>query len=231
MVRTGVEAVDHGRRSVIGWAAALPLALVAGCASGPGGYSIEEIVQRLLTLSSQRAFARLLQPGGFYDDALARIDVPDAVTGGSGVLGAVLRTNAVRRQVAIALNDAAGEAAERATPIVYDAIRGLSVADAVAVLRGGPQAATALLRGRAEDAVVDALVPGVSGALRSDLAEVAGAALGAATGIDYVELGRTVANQAADGIFAAIGREEAAIRADPRSTGDPALIALLTVAG
>ena len=53
------------------------------------------------------------------------------------------------------------------------------------------------------------------------------AAVAEETGIDYLELGRTVADQAADGIFRVIGREEAAIRADPAATRDPVLIALL----
>jgi hypothetical protein len=59
------------------------------------------------------------------------------------------------------------------------------------------------------------------------MAQIAGAALEAATGIDYVELSRTVAGQASAGIFRAIGREEATIRADPQATHDPMLAALL----
>ena len=66
------------RRRVLGWAALLPMAAIAGCAAGPGGYSLAEGVRRLLTLSTQRAFARLLQPGGFYEDHLARIAPPEA---------------------------------------------------------------------------------------------------------------------------------------------------------
>ena len=91
----------------------------------------------------------------------------------------------------------------------------------------GPTAATTILQQYAGAAVLDALLPGVTQGLRSDLAEIAGAALSARTGIDYVELGQTVAAQASDGIFRAIGREEAAIRADPRATRDPVLMALL----
>lgn len=218
------------RRKLLELAMLLPVAVVTGCAGGPGGYAVDEGVRRLLTLSSQRAFGRLLAPGGFYDSEVARIKPPEALGGRGDVMGAILQTGAVRRQLAIALNDVAGEAAERATPVVLDSIRGLTIPDAVAVLRGGPTAATSLLQQRAGGAVLDALLPGVTRGLRSDLAEMAGAALAARTGIDYVELGQTVAAQASDGIFRAIGREEAAIRADPRSTRDPVLIALLGTA-
>jgi hypothetical protein len=45
----------------------------------------------------------------------------------------------------------------------------------------------------------------------------------AATGIDFVGLQQHVTRGAARGIYRAIGREEAAVRADPRATGDPLL--------
>lgn len=216
------------RRDMLGTAALIPLLAASACATSLGSFSPEEGVRRLLTLSSQRAFARLLQPGGFYDDQLTRITLPAQLAGGSSsVLGAVLRTNAVRSRVAIALNDVATDAADRATPVVIDAISRMSVADALALIRGGPTAATDLLRREAGGAVVDALLPGISRGLTSDVAEILAAVAAAQTGVDYVAIARLVADQAGAAIFRAIGREEAAIRVDPRSTRDPVLIALL----
>lgn len=218
------------RRALIGGIALLPLAGLAGCMAGDRGWNIEEGVRRLLTLSSQRAFDRLLAPGGFYDDQLARITPPEGLETldrGKSVIARIMRTEAMRRQIAIALNDAAGEAAERATPIVLEAISGMSFADAYSVLRGGPTAATDLLRAHVGGALLDVMLPELSRGLRSDMAEIAGAALEASTGIDYLQLSRVVAEQASNGIFRAIGREEAAIRADPESTRDPMLVALL----
>ncbi len=46
------------------------------------------------------------------------------------------------------MHRAASRAAEAAAPIVYDAIRNMSFADAVALVRGGPTAATDFLTGR-----------------------------------------------------------------------------------
>ena len=216
------------RRQLLGMAAALPLAALAGCATNVGGYSLDEAVRRLMMLSTQRAFARLVQPGGFYDDQLTRIDPAESLDrGAKGMLGAVLRTNAVRRRIAIALNRLAEEAARRATPIVLDAIRDMRFADALAVLRGGPTAATALLETQTRGAIVDAMYPEIARLLESDLVEVVSAAIAVRTGVDYAVLAHDAAGQAGYAIFRAIGREEAAIRADPRSTRDPALIALL----
>jgi len=52
------------RRSLIAALALLPL---AACATPMGRYTVEQAVRRLLQLSSERAFARLTEPGGFYD--------------------------------------------------------------------------------------------------------------------------------------------------------------------
>ncbi len=207
------------------------LGAVAACTGAPRGYSLEEGVRRLLTLSTQRAFARLFAPDGFYDSQVAKLPPSPALGGKAGSLGAilssVLETPAVRRRLSQALNRIAQDAAARATPIVMDAIRGLPPGEALATIRGGPTAATDLLRRRAGPAVADAILPFIGRGLRSDLMEVAGAALSGATGVDYVELGQTLAAQAMDAMFDAIAREEAAIRADPAATRDPVLVALL----
>ena len=214
-----------GRRSLIATLALLPL---AACATPMGRYTVEDAVRRLLELSSQRAFARLTEPGGFYDDQLTRITPPDLGGGkGGAVLSALLRTNAVRGQVGRALNDVAVDLADNATPIVMDAVRRMTLADAISVLRGGPTAATDLLAGQARGAVVEALLPGTSRALRSDMFEMLSAALSETGGRDYLALADNVSGQIGDAIFRAIGREEAEIRRNPGATRDPILMALL----
>ncbi|WP_423604170.1 DUF4197 domain-containing protein [Sphingomonas sp. MS122] len=216
------------RRSLLAGMAMLPLVAVAGCMAGPGSYTVEEGVRRLLTLSSQRAFDRLIRPGGFYDDQLTRLSMPERPDDRSGaVLAAVLRTNAVRSRIAIALNDLAVDAADRATPVVLDAIRRMTFADALAVLRGGPTAATDLLARETEGAVIDAMYPDFADGLRGDAFEILTAAVAAASGFDLGALARDVSRQAGRAIFLAIGREEAEIRRNPRATRDPVLIALL----
>ena len=213
------------RRSLIAALALLPL---AACATPLGRYTVEDAVRRLLQLSSERAFARLTEPGGFYDDQLTRIVPPDLSGGrGGAVLSALLRTNAVRNQVARSLNDVAVDLADNATPIGMDAVQRMTLADAVSVLRGGPTAATDLLAREARGSVVEALLPGASRALRSDMFEMLSAALSASGGRDYAALADNVSGQIGDAIFRAIGREEAEIRRDPGATRDPILMALL----
>lgn len=213
------------RRSLIVTLALLPL---AACATSMGRYTVEDAVRRLLELSSQRAFARLTEPGGFYDDQLTRIVPPDLAGGkGGAVLAALLRTNTVRNQVSRALNDVAVDLADNATPVVMDAVHRMTLVDAVSVLRGGPTAATDLLAREARGSVVEALLPGASRALRSDLFDMLSVALAAAGNKDVVAMADNVSGQIGDAIFRAIGREEAEIRRDPAATRDPILMALL----
>lgn len=213
------------RRSLIATLALLPL---AACATPMGRYTVEDAVRRLLELSSQRAFARLTEPGGFYDDQLTRIVPPDLAGGkGGAVLAALLRSNTVRNQVSRALNDVAVDLADNATPVVMDAVHRMTLADAVSVLRGGPTAATDLLAREARGSVVEALLPGASRALRSDLFDMLSVALAAAGNKDVIAMADNVSGQIGDAIFRAIGREEAEIRRDPAATRDPILMALL----
>ena len=59
------------RRAVLGGMAATGLLALPGCA-GMGGFSLTDAVQRLLFLSSERAFARMLRPEGYWDEQVAR---------------------------------------------------------------------------------------------------------------------------------------------------------------
>jgi len=221
------------RRALLGSACLLPVLALPGCATlGDlgGGFGLADAIRRLLTLSSQRAFARLLQPDGFFADELARISPPDGL-GGAGVLSALLRSGPVRERLVRQVNRAAADAADVAAPIVYDSIRSLSFTDAVSIVRGGPQAATSILQNAIGDRVVDRLLPDVGGALRLFDSAIVNEVLRSATGLDFASLASDVSRKLGDAIFRAIGREEAAIRANPRETGDPILIGAFALLG
>lgn len=210
------------RRSLMALAALAPILALPGCAT-TGGWSLTDAIERLLTLSSQRAFALLLQPGGFYDSAVARIDVPEE-SRGSALLRRIAGGPVVRERLERLLNDAAEQGAERAAPIVADAIGSIRVTDALAIVRGGPHAATDLLEGQLGGGLIEAMLPELGEALRLADDPLVAELLRASTGVDVSGLVRSVADQANRGIWRAIAAEEAAIRADPRSTRDPVLI-------
>ncbi|MGL5840102.1 MAG: DUF4197 domain-containing protein [Sphingorhabdus sp.] len=196
-----------------------------GCQSMPG-LSLAEVIRRLLTLSSQSAFALLLQPGGFYDSSVARIALPDRLGGarGTGIMSAILQSGVFRDRLQRQLNRAAEKGAERAAPIVADTIRTVSIEAAQEIVRGGPQAATQFLRGKMGLALLDAMLPGIGDGLRLFDDKVISQAVSSVTGFDMGALAQDITRKADDAIWAAIGAEEAAIRANPQKTNDPLLI-------
>ncbi|HEX8621263.1 MAG TPA: DUF4197 domain-containing protein [Allosphingosinicella sp.] len=218
------------RRSLVAAGLALPLLALPGCATRLGDLAgLEDAVRRLLTLSSQRAFARLLADQGFFRDDLARIELPPQL-GGSTITAALaiaLGTRAVQERLLHVVNEAAREGAGRAAPVVADSIRDMSIADARAILRGGPTAATDHLARSMGERLFDAVYPEIGRALRLAENGVVQRVLQVATGITFIGLQADVTRKTSAAIYKAMGREEAAIRADPLASGDPLLAAAL----
>jgi Protein of unknown function (DUF4197) len=212
------------RHMLLAGIAGASLALPA-CQSLPG-LSLTEAIRRLLTLASQNAFALLLQPGGFYDSSVARISLPDKFGGSSGtnIVGLVLQSRQFRDRLQRQLNRAAEKGAERAAPLVADAVRNVSIEGATELVRGGPQAATAFLRGKMGLALLDSMLPGISDGLRLFDDQVIGKAVQSVTGFDIGSLAQDITRKADDAIWAAIGLEESNIRSNPQATNDPLLI-------
>jgi hypothetical protein len=218
------------RRSLLVAGCTLPLLALPACNSLPG-FGMVDAIRRLLTISSQRAFAGLLQDNGFFQDEVARIPLPPELQRAGGIASALLGTGLVQNQLLQLMNRAAANAADVAAPIVYDQIRSMSFGDAVSLVRGGPTAATDFLERAMGNAIVDAMLPGVGNALRSLDNGVLNQVVRAATGVNFAGIQRHVTESASRGIYRAIGREEAAIRANPRATNDPVLIGVFGVLG
>ncbi len=212
------------RRQILLSGAAFATLALPGCQSFPA-FSLTEAIRRLLTLASQNAFALLLQPGGFYDSSVARISLPDRFGGNSGtILSAVLQSRQFRDRLQRQLNRAAEKGAERAAPLVAEAVRNVSIEDAAALVRGGPPAATSFLRGKMGAALLDSMLPGISDGLRIFDDQVISQAVRSIAGFDIAALASEITRKADDSIWAAIGLEESNIRSDPQRTNDPVLI-------
>lgn len=227
---TGAMNLLLNRRSLVAAGLALPLLALPGCATRLGDVAgLEDAVRRLLTLSSQRAFARLLAEQGFFRDEVARIQLPPQLGGGgvTSALAIALGTRAVQDRLLRVVNEAAREGAERAAPAVADSIREMSIADARAIIRGGPTAATDHLARSMGERIFDSIYPGVGEALRLAENGVIQRVLQVATGINFIGLQADVSRKTAAALYRAIGREEAAIRADPGASGDALLAGVL----
>ena len=219
-----------GRRRFIvglGAAGAASAITLSGCASGFGQFSFVEAVRRLMTLSSFVAIERLSAPGGFYDSQVARLALPEALGRRGNVLSNILTGVVFRDRLQRSLNRVAEDGARRAAPAVAETIRVVGIANAVALVRGGSTAATAFLRQEMAGRLVDVMFPAIGNAMRVANDPILGQALAALSGVDVPAIARDLSVQADNAIWGEMGREEAAIRANPRRTNDPVLIAAL----
>jgi len=214
------------RRGFLAGAAAAGLLALPGCAAYER-YSLVEAVRHLLQLSSERAFARLMEPDGFWDSGLARLELPAALGSRGGVIQSILTSAVFKDRLQHEFNKVAERGARRAAPLVADTVRTIGIDNARAILKGGPNAATSYLRSAMASSLVEAMAPELGDALRLSQEPLVGQALGALAGVDVSTLARDFAADVDDAIWGEIGRQEGTIRADPRATNDPVLIGAL----
>jgi hypothetical protein len=213
------------RRAFIAGSLAAGAALaLPGCATYGGGFSFTEAIRRLLVLSSERAFARMTAPGGYWDQQVAQIGLNGFFGNRGNVLANILTSTLFKSRLEDVVADVAVDASYRAAPIVADTVRTIGFANAVDLIRGGPTAASSFLRQQMGVRLIDAMVPEVGQALRVAQDPLVGQLIAGLTGVNLGGVADSFASQVDNAIWTEMGREEAAIRADPRATRDPVLI-------
>jgi hypothetical protein len=212
------------RRAFIGGSfAAVAVMALPGCASYPV-FSYEEAIRRLLMQASERAFLRLTETGGYWDRQVAQVGLDGYFGYRGSVLANILTSALFKSRLEQVAADIAVDASYRVAPVVADAVRAVGYANAVALIRGGPTAATTFLRQEMGTQLIDALVPEVGQALQVAEDPLVRELVVGLTGVDFGGMARGFAGAVEDVIWTEIGREEAAIRADPGATRDRVLI-------
>lgn len=221
---TGIISKQANRRAVIRGAGvgAFILALPA-CTSLPA-FSMTDAIRRLLLQSSDRAFARLTAPDGYWDQQVGQLGLSNLLGARGDILSRLLTSTLFKDRLEDAFADIAVEGAVRAAPIVTDAVRVIGVANALELVRGGPKAATTALRGELGGRLINAMVPELGDAIRIASDPLVAELINAATGTNVGGIAQRLAGNIDDAIWREIGTEEAAIRANPRSTNDAVLI-------
>lgn len=218
------EMILARRRAFIAGALATVGALaLPACTSYPV-FSYEEAIRRLLVASSERAFLRLTEPGGYWDSQVAQVGLDRYFGYRGSVLASILTSALFKSRLEQVAADIAIDASYRVAPVVADAVRTIGYANAIALITGGPTAATSYLRQEMGNRLIDALVPEVGQALRVAQDPLVGELVAGLTGVDVGRLARAFAGTVEEVIWTEIGREEAAIRANPAGTRDRLLI-------
>lgn len=162
----------------------------------------------------------LAKPGAFLNNNLIKILFPPEVADVERRLRAIGLGSEVDRAVN-ALNTGAEKAMEKAKPIFVDAITGMSITDAMNVLKGGNGAATNFLRNTTSNALRAAFKPVIQEALNSvGATRYWNDLFTAYNKIPLVkpvttDLGAYVTDKAMMALFTEIEKEENAIRANP----------------
>ncbi len=186
---------------------------------------ISDGLKEALSLAADRAGAQLGAPNGFYRDPVVRIGLPGVLADAQKRLKPFGMSGPLD-DLELRLNRGAEAAMPSARALVVDAVRSMTIDDAMGVLRGGDRAATALLRSKTEAGLRHALTPYVetaladSGALRSVDSVVARYGAGLVQKDAREILVAAAVDGAMDGLFHYVAEEELAIRRDPvkRST-------------
>ncbi len=173
-----------------------------------------------LIQGAQVAVKQLGAPGGFSDNPQVRIELP-------GKLGKAARTmkmmgmGAQVEQLETSMNQAAEAAVPQAQALLVDAVKKMTVADAKGILAGPQDSATRYLDKSSREQIRARFLPLVKQVTdRIGLAQQYNAFAGQAASFGVIDAKNAniesyVTEQALDGLFVMIARQEASIRQNP----------------
>jgi hypothetical protein len=181
-----------------------------------------------LERGANSAVALLGRSGGFLDNPKVRIPLPGFLNEAAKVARYTGQQKRVDELVT-AMNRAAEDAVPHARPLLLDAVKTMSVADARKILSGGDDSVTQFFAGKTRAPLGARFLPIVTRATEKvALAEKYNALAGKASalgllGKDDANIQQYVTGKALDGLYLMIGEEERKIRQDPVGTGSAIL--------
>jgi hypothetical protein len=187
-----------------------------------GQLSTSEIASGLkeaLEVGAQNSSNQLSALDGFFKNAAIKILLPPEAQKVEKTLRDVGMGNLVDKAI-LSVNRAAEDAAKSAAPIFIDAIKQMTIQDAVGILQGGDFAATNYLKSKTTTALVAAFKPVIENSLSKVSAtkywsDVFNTYNKFTTNKINPDLSAFVTGKAVDGIFYQVSLEEQKIRKDP----------------
>ncbi|WP_434672726.1 DUF4197 domain-containing protein [Pseudomonas sp. R1-15] len=173
-----------------------------------------------LTQGAQIAVKQLGKPGGFSNNPDVKIELP----GKLGKVASKMKAFGMGAQVdqlETSMNQAAEAAVVQAQPILVDAVKNMSVTDAKGILSGGNDSATQYLNKSSREQIRAKFLPIVKQATdKVGLVQKYNAFAGQAATLGVVDtksanVENYVTEQALDGLFEMIAKQETTIRQNP----------------
>lgn len=177
-------------------------------------------LKEALTIGISKGSDALSKENGYYQ-SIYKILLPEEARKVTEKLKFIPGFSDVEEELVRRLNRAAEDAAVKAKPIFVSAIKGLTFEDAMQILLGPKDAATQYLHGKTYQGLYDAFQPEILNSLdKFNAIEYWEKAITAYNKIPLVEkvnprLDDYVANEALEGLFGMVEKEELAIRSDP----------------
>ncbi|MDX9673059.1 MULTISPECIES: DUF4197 domain-containing protein [unclassified Pseudomonas] len=173
-----------------------------------------------LTQGAQLAVKQLGTPGGFSNNPQVKIELPGKLGKVAGKMKA-FGMGAQVDELETAMNKAAENAVTQAQPILVDAVKKMTVADAKGILSGGTDSATQYLDKSSREQIRAKFLPIVKQATdKVGVAQKYNAFAGQAATLGVVDaksanVENYVTEQALNGLFEMIGKQEETIRKNP----------------
>ena len=181
---------------------------------------IADGLKEALTVGTDTSVARGSALNGYFGNQLIKILLPPEAEPILAAVGVIPGGQALIDNVVLKLNRAAEDAATQATPILVDAITGITITDAIGILQGNDDAATMYLKGATQAEINAIFRPHIETSLETVGAQTAWAQLtNAYNSIPFVtpvstDLAGYTTTKATDGLFVMVAEEEGKIRND-----------------
>jgi hypothetical protein len=188
-------------------------------------------IKASLELGSTRAADLLSKTGGYSQHPVYRIELPQNLQSIASRLRQLGLGSQLDRVESL-MNQGAEQAASEAKAVFVDAVRAMTVTDAVGIVRGGDTAATEYFRRQTEASLRQRYQPIIQRNLEQlgfyrqyQQLLTAYKALPISNKPD-LDLEQHVLTQSLDALFKQVGEEEKAIRKDPLGRGSSAIAAV-----
>jgi hypothetical protein len=203
----------------------------ATSAGQPDQAALTRAVKESLELGSGRAADMLSKVGGYQNSSRYRIRLPQAVQPLANRLRQFGLGGQVDRIEAL-MNQGAERAALEAKPVFINAVRSMTITDAMGIVRGNDTAATDYFRQHTQAELRQKYLPIIKNSLQQvgfynqyQQLLTAYKRLPLADKPD-LDLEQHVLSQSLEALFTQVGEEEKAIRKDPLGRGSAAIAAI-----
>ena len=200
----------------------------AAAPKGPANSAMVDGLREMLKVGTENAIQEVGRADGYLGNPDIRIGLPPALEGTGGKLR-TLKLGALVDDLETSMNRAAEKAAAEAQPVFQVAIEKLSFGEAAQIMGGSERAATEFFVRTTRDDLAKTFRPIVEKSIEDvGLAKVYDAFVKPIKSIPFmstpqVDLTEHVTQQALDGLFEMLGREETKMRKDPAARSTPLL--------